>query len=115
MSRFTPIPSPPQSDITPWQSSILTSLKENVDLLTGLRGEKDGASTAVLKASITIRAIPPQQMQRVSAQGSGVAVSGVAVPTLNDYSALLKDVQTLANDVASLRSIIETLISQLRG
>ncbi len=115
MPRFTPIPSPPQSDITPWQYSILTSLKENVDLLTGLRGEKDGASTAVLKASITIRAVPPQQMQRVSAQGSGVAVEGVAVPTLNDYAVLLRDVQTLANDVASLRSIVETLISQLRG
>ena len=115
MSRFTAIPSPPQSDITPWQYNILNSLKENVDLLTGLRGERDGASTAILKASITIRAIPPQRMQRVSAQGSGVTVSGVAVPTLSDYSALLRDVQTLANDVASLRSTLETLISQLRG
>jgi hypothetical protein len=115
MSRFTPVPSPPQAGIDPWQSQILSAIKENVDLLTGLRGEKDGASQAVLKSSITIRALAPQQMQRVSAQVSGVTANGVAVPTLSDYAALVRDVQTLANDVANLRSAVETLISQLRG
>ena len=115
MSRFTPIPSPPQSDISPWQYSILNSMKENIELLSGLRGEKDGASQAILKSSVTIRAVPSQQMTRVSAQGAGVTVSGVSVPILTDYVALVRDVQTLAQDVANLRSTVETLISQLRG
>jgi hypothetical protein len=115
MSRFTAIPNPPQSDISPWQYSMLNSMKENIELLAGLRGEKDGASQAILKSSVTIRAVPNQQMTRVSAQGAGVVISGSSVPTLSDYVSLVRDVQTLAQDVASLRSTVETLISQLRG
>jgi len=115
MSRFIPIPSPPQSDISPWQYSILTSMKENIELLSGLRGERDGASRAILKSSITIRSLPSQQMTRVSARGSGVSIEGVNVPDLTDYATLIRDVQTLAQDVVNLRSTLETLISQLRG
>jgi hypothetical protein len=34
---------------------------------------------------------------------------------LADYIALVQDVQNLANDVARLRAVVETLIVQLRG
>ncbi len=115
MARFTPIPNPPQSDIQPWLSFTLTAMKENIELLAGLRGEKDGASTAVLKSAVTIRAVPTQKMTRVSAQGAGITVSGASVPTLSDYVTVVRDLQSLAQDVANLRSTVETLISQLRG
>ena len=40
MARFTAIPAVPQGGITDWQSVLITSVKENVELLTGLRGKQ---------------------------------------------------------------------------
>jgi len=94
---------------------MLNALKENVDLLTGARGEKDGASRAITKASVTITSVPAQTMRQVTAQGAGVNIEGAVVPALQDYVELLKNVQSLANDVASLRDTLNTLIGQLRG
>lgn len=115
MTRFSAIPNPPQSDMTGWQYYMLNALKENVDLLTGARGEKDGASRAITKASVTITSVPAQSMRQVTAQGAGVNIEGAVVPALEDYVELLKNVQSLANDVASLRDTLNTLIGQLRG
>lgn len=115
MTRFSAIPNPPQSDMTGWQYYMLNALKENVDLLTGARGEKDGASRAITKASVTITSVPAQSMRQVTAQGAGVNIEGATVPALDDYVELLKNVQSLANDVASLRDTLNTLIGQLRG
>ena len=50
MARFTAIPAVPQGGITDWQSVLITTVKENVELLTGLRGEADLASKAITKA-----------------------------------------------------------------
>ena len=115
MARFSAIPNPPQSEMTGWQYYMLNALKENVDLLTGARGEKDGASRAITKASVTITSVPAQSMRQVTAQGAGVNIEGAVVPALQDYVELLKNVQSLANDVASLRDTLNTLIGQLRG
>jgi hypothetical protein len=101
--------------MTGWQYYMLNALKENVDLLTGARGEKDGASRAITKASVTITSVPAQSMRQVTAQGAGVNIEGAVVPALQDYVELLKNVQSLANDVASLRDTLNTLIGQLRG
>jgi hypothetical protein len=101
--------------MTGWQYYMLNALKENVDLLTGARGEKDGASRAITKASVTITSVPAQSMRQVTAQGAGVNIEGAVVPALEDYVELLKNVQSLANDVASLRDTLNTLIGQLRG
>lgn len=113
--RYTAIPAVPLVGIEPWQSQLLNALKENVELLTGARGETDSASVALNRARITVSAPAQQTMTRVSAQGGGVTLSGVSVPTLEDYTLLLGDVQRLANDVATLRSTVQLLISQLRG
>lgn len=115
MTRFSAIPNPPQSEMTGWQYYMLNAIKENVDLLTGARGEKDGASRAITKASVTIASVPAQSMRQVTAQGAGVNIEGAVVPALQDYVELLKNVQSLANDVASLRDTLNTLIGQLRG
>lgn len=115
MSRFSAIPNPPQAEMSSWQYYMFSALKENVDLLTGARGEKDGASRAITKASITTVPAPAPTMQQITAQGAGVNISGALVPALEDYAQLLKDVQSLANDVAALRNTLNTLIGQLRG
>lgn len=113
--RYTAIPAVPLVGVEEWQSQLLNALKENVELLTGSRGEPDLASLAINRARLTVQVPPAQTMAQVSAQGSGVALSGVNVPILEDYTQLLVDVQKLANDVANLRATVEVLITQLRG
>lgn len=115
MARFSAIPNPPQSEMSSWQYQMLGAIKENVELLTGSRGEKDGASRAITKASITVKEAPVQTMRQITAQGAGVNLEGAVVPAMEDYAELLKNVQSLANDVASLRAVLNTLIGQLRG
>jgi hypothetical protein len=115
MSRFSAIPNPPQSEMSGWQFYMLNALKENVELLTGARGEKDGASRAITKAAVSVTQAPTQSMRQVTAQGSAVNIDGAVVPAIDDYIELLKNVQSLANDVAALRETLNTLIGQLRG
>lgn len=115
MTRFSAIPNPPQSEMSGWQYYMLNALKENVDLLTGARGEKDNASRALTKASITVAPAPTQSMRQLTAQGAAVNIEGATVPDMTDYIELLKNVQSLANDVAALRATLNALIGQLRG
>jgi hypothetical protein len=115
MARFSAIPNPPQSEMSGWQYYMLNALKENVELLTGARGEKDNASRAITKASVTVTQAPAQTMRQVTAQGAAVNLDGAVVPAMDDYIELLKNVQALANDVATLRATLNTLIGQLRG
>jgi hypothetical protein len=115
MSRFSAIPNPPQSEMSGWQYYMLNALKENVELLTGARGEKDSASRAITKAAVTVRPVGTQSMRQVTAQGAAVNIEGAVVPDMTDYIELIKNVQELANDVAALRETLNTLINQLRG
>jgi hypothetical protein len=114
-TRFTAIPSAPQAGAEEWLVRTLTALKENVELLTASRGEPDLASAALTRSSIRVATPPAQTMQRVSARGSGVSISGTNVPVLEDYVALTNDVQKLANDVANLRATVELLLTELKG
>jgi hypothetical protein len=115
MARFTAIPAVPQGGITDWQSVLISSVKENVELLTGLRGEVDLASKAVTKGQITLELMGDQNMKQISAKGAGFTISGQEVAGLDDYGLLLTDVQTLANDLAYTRAVLNALIQQLRG
>ena len=110
---FAAVPNIPLTELNNWQYSTLNALKENVELLTGSRS--DGALRAVTKAQVTVSAPASQTMTTVSAQGTGYNVSGVSVPALEDYVQLVSDVQSLANDVAALRSTVNSLIAQLKA
>lgn len=111
--RFSAIPNIPQQGLTDWQFVTLNAMKENLDLLTGARGGVTG--TAITKGNITVVDAPTQTMQRVTAEGTGYTISGVTVPSLDDYGKLVTNVQQLANDVASLRTTLNTLLNQLKG
>ena len=112
--RFTAIPSIPQGGLNDWQYNTLTAMKENIELLIGSRGA-DRSVRAVLVGQVGVPNPATQNMTRVSAQGTGFTISGASVPSLDDYSRLVSDVQQLANDVASLRATVNTLINQLKG
>tara|TARA_B100000035_G_scaffold164272_1_gene140010 strand:+ start:3107 stop:3454 length:348 start_codon:yes stop_codon:yes gene_type:complete len=115
MARFTAIPAVPQGGITDWQSVLISSVKENVELLTGLRGEADLASKAITKGQITLLEMPDQNMRQISSKGTGFTISGQQVAGLDDYGLLITDVQTLANDLAYTRAVVNALINQLKG
>jgi hypothetical protein len=115
MTRFVAVPDVPQAGLTDWQVNILTALKDNVELLTGGRRETGASSQAITRGSITVNDPPAQTMTRVTATGAGFTISGVSVPSLEDYNRLLVNVQQLANDVAVLRSTVAILLAQLRG
>jgi hypothetical protein len=112
---FAAIPNIPTQGLSNWQYSTLTAMKENVELLMGARGGSASAVSAITRGSVTVDNAPTQNMQRVTADGSGFTISGVTVPSLDDYAKLIGNVQQLANDVAALRNTVNTLINQLKG
>jgi len=115
MSRFTAIPAVPSTNVTEWQGQILNTMKENVELLAGIRGEADQASKAITKGQLSIKSAPTATFSRVSATGKGYTISGQNVADLDDFGKLINDVQLLANDVAALRNTVNALIAQLKG
>lgn len=114
-ARYVAVPPVPLTGLDEVQAQLLNALKENVELLAGIRGEPDGASAALNRASLRVSVPPAQVMVQVTARGDGVTVGGASVPTIEDYVRLLSDVQRLANDVTNLRATVEVLIRQLRG
>ena len=115
MARFTAIPGVPQSNITDEQSLLITTIKQNVELLAGTRGEEDSQSKAVTKGDIDVNNLSLQNMRQVSAKGAGFTISGQDVVSLEDYGKLLLDVQVLDNDLKSTRASLNALITQLKG
>jgi len=110
--RFVAIPNIPPIGIPEWQASILSAMKENIELLIGVRG--DSSTRAIVKGQFTVTNPPSQIMRKVTAEGLGYTINGVTVPSLEDYGRLIVDVQQLANDVANLRATLNTLINQLK-
>lgn len=114
MSRFTAIPAVP-TGLNEWQNQLLNTMKEDVELLCGIRGESDLASKAITKSQVTVNEADEMRLKRVTAEGKGYTISGQNVADLDDYAKLITNVQDLANDVAYLRSVVNVLIAQLKG
>ena len=109
---FPAVPAVPQEGISNWEFQTLNAMKENIDLLTGVRGVS--SKTAITRGTVTV--IPLQAgLQQLTARGAGYTVSNVTVPSLDDYVRLVGNVQQLTNDVATLRNTLNTLITQLKG
>ena len=113
--QFPAIPSLPQVGLQPWQFFFYNAVKENLEMLNGSRNGVDSSNQSVTKGQITVAAPPVQNMTKVTAEGTSAQIDKVTVPTTEDYAKLIGNVQTLANDVANLRTTVEVLIKQLRG
>lgn len=112
--RFAAIPGIPQDGLTDWQFAAMSAMKENIELLIGVRGV-DKSVRAIVGGQVTVENPPAQAMTRVTATGTGFTISGASVPSLEDYGRLVLNVQTLADDVANLRRTVNTLVNQLKG
>ena len=115
MDRFTGIPAIPQTGVDYAMGQILDALKQNVELLTGSRGEADLASRAVTRGALSVSSSLNPTFRSLTATGAGFVVGGVSVPPATDHLALIRDVERLAADVAVLGTVLTTLIRQLRG
>lgn len=118
-NRFTSVPAVPQGGFTDYQTVLIGAVKENVELLTGLRGEVDTVSKAVTQGQVTVNEMGQQKLQQTSAKGTGsvITISGTAyeLANLDDVRKLIIDVQTLAGDVAEMRATLNFLLRQLKG
>ena len=118
-NRFTSVPAVPQGGFTDYQTVLIGAVKENIELLTGLRGEADVVSKAITQGQVTVNQMGQQNMQQVTAKGDGstITISGTAydLANLSDVRKLIVDVQTLAGDVAEMRATVNFLIKQMRG
>lgn len=119
MARFAGIPSVPEGVAGEWQSTILQSLKENVEALTGQRGDRALGSRAVVRDDIRVQNISEQVFTGLTARGDGFTItipSGdtVQTPALEDYTRLVNDVTILGEEVRLLRSTLNFLIAELK-
>ena len=118
--RFVATPELPGEGLLLSQAILFGAIKENVELLTGTRGESDLASRALVRGDITVALVGQQDMTQVtprSPQGYlHSAISGTdEVASLTALRALTDDVQVLANDLYRTRLALDTLIRNLGG
>jgi len=135
MARFSGIPDVPEGLGQEWAPALIGALKQNVELLAGIRGEQDRASAAVLRGDVDVNRVAPPNLQSVSfdsyeitAEGQGFDIEGERVASLDDYAKLIGDVANvnvntqrlandltrLANDVSNIRQTLDALTEQLR-
>jgi hypothetical protein len=112
MPAYTPIRDIPQTGLSEWEWALLGAMKENLELLMGVRVS---GTQAITSDQITTAQADNQTMKQVSAIGSGFTVSGVDVAGLEDYQKLVLDVQALANDVARIQFVLNNLLGILRA
>lgn len=110
---YAPLPSVPQVGVPEWQFQFLNNVKQNVEILTGQRGNT--GYQAIIGGQISVLPIGDLAMRQVTAQGTGYTISGQNVAGLDDYSKLIVDVQTLIGDVAYIKDVVNALISQLKN
>lgn len=139
MARFSGIPSLPQSGVEEWNLRTLSALKQNVELLTGARGETDLASKAIIRSQVTVNPPPVPALTSVSQLAINPNISGLTAVNVTPVAsgtpvivadagwttflgslqsggyASAQDVQRLASDVAQLRAILNVLIAQLKA
>lgn len=112
--KFVATPGIPDQ-INDWQATLFGAFKENVELLTGTRGEAGLPSQAVLRGDVTVSQVGQQDMTEISARSNGVQISGSDVALLDNFRDLLNDVQLLANDVFATRRALDLLIRNMTG
>ena len=126
MSRFAAIPNIDAEGLPDSQSLALNALKENVELLAGIRGGRTDAMRAILKGDIRIEGISPTAPVTVgtkgmTVQGQGYEINEVQVASMTDFVRLVndvvevkRDILVLAEQVSEMRQALSALIEQLR-
>ena len=110
---YSPLPAVPQVGIPEWQFQFLNGVKQNVEILTGQRGNT--GYEALIAGQVGVQPVGDLNIRQVTATGAGFTISSQNVASLEDYAKLIVDVQTLIGDVAYIKDVLNTLISQLKN
>lgn len=110
---YAPLPAVPQVGVPEWQFQFLNATKQNLEMITGQRGNT--GFQAIRSGQVSVVPVAELNLRQVTAVGAGFTISGVQVAGLDDYTKLIVDVQTLIGDVAYIRSVLNALISQLES
>lgn len=110
---YAPLPAVPQVGIPEWQFQFLNGVKQNVEILTGQRG--NSGYEALIAGQVGVQPVGDLNIRQVTATGAGFTISGQNVASLDDHAKLIVDVQTLIGDVAYIKDVLNTLISQLKN
>jgi hypothetical protein len=114
--RFVGIPEVPNIGLQDWQGVLFGALKENVELLTGTRGESGGFSKAVSRGDVGVNKLGTQDMHTVKTEDvDGYTISSQDVAALTAFRNLRNDVQSLANDLIKTRRAFDALMDDLKG
>ncbi|MCH9837311.1 hypothetical protein K0U83_16735 [bacterium] len=115
MPQYQGLPAIPSEEIPQWQYDILSSMKENLEIMMGQRGP----GRTVTNDAIGVEAAERQTMKQLSARGDfyELTTTGGVIyfPTRDDYVKLLNDTQQLAIDVANIQSALNALLENLRS
>jgi len=98
-----------------WQGVLFSAIKENVELLTGTRGEGDLASMAIVRGDISVRQVGAQSMNSINTSHNLTPVAFSNCAPLDSFLDLRNDVQALANDVYNTRRALDLLIRNITG
>lgn len=110
MPQFQAIRDVPQSGVQQWEMDMLNQIKENLELMMGVR---QAGVKAVLTDAVGVVQAENITMKRSSAQPTGYNISGNLVADFNQFVQLIKDVNELANNVLTLQLQVNTLIRDL--
>ena len=113
--KFTSVRQTPLEGVDFGLFESVTSIKQNLELLMGQRGESDNASRAITPAYITVAEAGAQRSAVTTAEGIGFTLQGAQVPSYTDYQKVVSDIRNLSADVAELRTSLNTLLVQLKG
>lgn len=112
--RHVAVPEVP-TNIVDYQQVVLSALKENVELLTGTRGESDLASMSIVRGDLTVEQVGQQDMGSINTTSNTSPPSLAQAASADMINDLRNDVQILANDLYYTRQALDLLIRNLKG
>ena len=115
MSNFEAYPEISPKDVPIDLLSLLRSLTNNTELLTGLSSSNDLSSQAVLKGDIKTNIHDRVAPEGLQATGRGYVIQRRRVVSLDDYELLLKDITLMNLELEALRGVVASLLRELKG
>jgi hypothetical protein len=129
MASFIPVPPVPFAGAADWQVRTIGALKQNVELLCGIRGEQDLASAALFKGDVYVNPIttanilsaqtlPLYTTTSFSYSGNQVLTyntDSASIPAVINAAARYSDAVLLLQELKNLREAVINLSAALRS
>jgi hypothetical protein len=129
MANFVPIPPVPFAGAANWQVRTIGALKQNVELLCGIRGEQDLASAALFKGDVYVdpigivnilsaQTLPLYTTTSFSYSGNQVLTyntDSATIPSVINAAARYSDAVLLLQELKNLREAVINLSAALRS